>query len=426
VIYARSLGEIAAVKMMRISALVAEATEQGLPAALQPLAASVAAAEDPGEVLNSYLAERELPVVDGEQVVFLWRGEAEDVAIAGDMIGMRREEPMQRLAGTDLWWWGTELDRHARISYLFFVDYVPTTDPTHERTTQSTVLGPDMNWNRGESVQMSWFAMPEWPGLKSAATHVSAPEAQGRSETFELKVQPSAPDEGEPPEPIQVPIHVWLPPGYDEASDRYPVVYLEDSDALEVGEWPETLNRVVGRSVVPLILVVPEFPHMHGLDEALAEQIVPAVEARYRTLNDRDHRALVGMGGGGFGAAITTFANPDLFGVLGVQSFYALEAQMDMLRQALGEADASMLPLRIYFEWGRWDLISPHENMNMRHWSREAWNLLRARGWKPIGGEVWDSTDWASWRNRTGVMLEALFPMEGVQPNLAAWQTGTP
>ncbi len=43
-----------------------------------------------------------------------------------------------------------------------------------------------------------------------------------------------------------------------------------------------------------------------------------------------------------------------------------------------------------------------------------------------MGGEVWDSTDWASWRNRTGLMLEALFPMEGVEPNLAAWQTGTP
>ena len=84
------------------------------------------------------------------------------------------------------------------------------------------------------------------------------------------------------------------------------------------------------------------------------------------------------------------------------------------------------MPLRIYLEWGRWDLISPHENMNMRAWAREAWNLLRDRGWEPVGGEVWDSTDWASWRNRTGVMLGTLFPMEGVEPDLAAWQTDAP
>lgn len=163
---------------------------------------------------------------------------------------------------------------------------------------------------------------------------------------------------------------------------------------------------------------------MRGLDTALAEQIVPAIDAHYRTLTDRDHRALVGMGWGGFGAAVTSFANHELFGVLGVQSFYALEEPMAELRQALGEADASTLPMRIYLEWGRWDLNSPHENMNMRMWSRAAWDLLRERGWKPMGGEVWDSTDWASWRNRTGVMLEALFPMEGVEATLAVWQTG--
>ena len=43
-------------------------------------------------------------LIDGEEVVFLWHGEARDVAVAGDMIGMRREERMFRLEGTDLWW----------------------------------------------------------------------------------------------------------------------------------------------------------------------------------------------------------------------------------------------------------------------------------------------------------------------------------
>lgn len=424
VIYARSLGEIAAVKLVRVSELVAEGTGQGLPAALQPLAAGIAAADDPGKVLDEYLAERELPLVDGEQVVFLWRGEAEDVAIGGEMIGMRRDEPMHRLAGTDLWWWATELDRHARISYLFFVDYEPTTDPANERTTQSTVIGPDMNWNRGEPMQMSWFAMPEWPGLKyTDAPPAATGDPQGRSESFKLNVQPAAPDEGDKPEPVEVPVDVWLPPGYDEGSESYPVIYIGDTGPLEIGAWPDTLNRVVGRTVVPLILVVLDVPRMPGLDDALAEQIVPAIDARYRTLTDREHRALVGMGWSGIGAAVTTFSNPELFGILGVQSFYAVDEPMAEFRQAVGEANASTLPMRIYLEWGRWDLISPHENMNMRQWSRAAWDLLRERGWKPMGGEVWDSTDWGSWRNRTDVMLESLFPMEGVEVEMARWQT---
>ena len=87
---------------------------------------------------------------------------------------------------------------------------------------------------------------------------------------------------------------------------------------------------------------------------------------------------------------------------------------------------AETLPMRIYLEWGRWDLISPHEEMNMRASSRHAWELFRERGWSPLGGEVWDSTDWASWRNRTGTMLEALFPAAGEETggSLQSWATG--
>ena len=46
-------------------------------------------------------------------------------------------------------------------------------------------------------------------------------------------------------------------------------------------------------------------------------------------------------------------------------------------------------------------------------------------GFDPIGGEVWDSTDWASWRNRTAVLLEALFPArgDGTPAELARWVT---
>ena len=417
--YVRSLGEIARVNLTR------ELPEMLAGVEVPAILAEVASADDPAAAADRLLEGRELPLVDGEEVIFLWRGEAEDVAIGGDMIGMRREEAMHRLSGTDLWWWATELDPHARISYLFFVDYEPATDPSHDNTVTSTVLGRDMNWFRGgDPVETSWFSMPEWPGRADSA-RVAEAEGGGRLESFEVAVERPAPEEGgEIPEPVMVPVHVWLPPGYEDSGARYPVVYVHNSSAREPGGWPETLDRVVGTSVQPLIAVFPEVPRMPGMREAFTAKVVPAVDERYRTRTDRESRANIGQGWNGFGATALTFSNTDQFGVLGVQSFYALTAQMARLKGALGEATAETVPMRIYFEWGRWDLISPHEEMNMRASSRQAWQLLRERGWEPAGGEVWDSTDWASWGNRTGVMLEALFPMEGMESRLGEWLTG--
>ncbi len=432
-IYARSLGEIARVDLKRAPRPErVQVARQELPAPLKPLVARVARAEDPRKDVDRFLKGRDLPLVQGEEVVFIWRGEARDVAIAGDMIGMRREEPMQRLKGTDLWWWATPMDRRARVSYVFYVNDEPRVDPAHDQRTVSTVLGPDRNWNRGEPMPMSWFAMPGWPGWKHSAVLAAGADAArdgGRLESFSLTVQPPAREDGagaegaEAPEPVAVTLQVWLPPGYEQAEDRYPTLYLADENALEVGAWPATLDRVVGRSVAPLIVVFTGRQQIPDWNQVVVDQVVPAVDGRYRTRAGREHRALVGMGWGGLVAASTAFANTKAFGVLGVQSLYGLDSGMNWFRESLGEATAEDTPMRIYFEWGRWDLISPHENMNMRASARAVWDLLGERGYAPAGGEVWDSTDWASWRHRTHVLLQSLFPMPGAKSLSTAWTT---
>ena len=71
-------------------------------------------------------------------------------------------------------------------------------------------------------------------------------------------------------------------------------------------------------------------------------------------------------------------------------------------------------------------MISPHEGVDFRQSAKWAWDLLESKGYEPVGGEVWDSTDHSSWSQRTGVMLQALFPKEGAPSQLEAWQTGAP
>jgi S-formylglutathione hydrolase FrmB len=52
--------------------------------------------------------------------------------------------------------------------------------------------------------------------------------------------------------------------------------------------------------------------------------VVPFVDARYRTLAERDHRGVQGKSSGGFGAMISAMLRPDLFGGLATHAGDAL------------------------------------------------------------------------------------------------------
>ena len=420
-VYARSLGEIARVDLVRGGAATAPPTVD-LATALEPLAAEIGEGADAAAAVDRFLAGRELPWVDGERVLFLWRGEAEDVAVAGDMLGIRREEAMHRLAGTDLWWWETRLDRRARVHYLFFVDNEPTVDPSHWRRTRSTILGPDLNWQGDEILDMSWLAMPDWPGRRVPGrghlewVEVQLPDNSDAVDTDAVDTE----DAAVPPRRFPV----WLPPGYDaEATARYPVIYVHHPRALDAGRWTETLDRVVGRTVSPVIVVFLDEPPgnlfatmMRGSEHWL-EALVPAVDARFRTRPEAVARANVGMGFHAHAALNATFQNPGVFGRLGVQSFFGVDQEIREVTELVGELDAKAMPLRVYLEWGQWDIHSAHEAADVRHSGRWLHGFLSQRGWQVIGGEMPDSTDFSSWNSRTDLLLETLFPIDDEIPH---------
>ncbi len=60
------------------------------------------------------------PLLEGRDLVhFLYRGPADDMGIASDFIGERAEEPMHRVAGTDLFYYTARLEPNARFNNRF-------------------------------------------------------------------------------------------------------------------------------------------------------------------------------------------------------------------------------------------------------------------------------------------------------------------
>ena len=57
-----------------------------------------------------------------------------------------------------------------------------------------------------------------------------------------------------------------------------------------------------------------------GFQKTLLEDIIPMIDANYRTLADQQHRGMAGLSMGGMQTRFITLANPDVFSYVGIFS----------------------------------------------------------------------------------------------------------
>jgi hypothetical protein len=140
-------------------------------------------------------------------------------------------------------------------------------------------------------------------------------------------------------DPSVRPIWVYTPPGYDDSTDRWPTVYVIQGYTGNVAMWAnrmpyrqpfiETADAVFAAGEAPGCIVVyvdawtayggsqyVDSPGTGRYHSYLCDEVVAWVDARYRTIADRDSRAISGKSSGGFGAMITPMLRPDVFGAL--------------------------------------------------------------------------------------------------------------
>lgn len=144
-------------------------------------------------------------------------------------------------------------------------------------------------------------------------------------------------------DPAERPLWVYVPPGYDDSDTRYPTVYIIQGYTGHLSMWAnrspfrqpflETADAVFADGSVPGCVLVyvdawtryggSQFVDSPGTGQYhsyLCDEIVPWVDAHYRTIPDRESRAISGKSSGGFGAMITPMLRPDLFGSLATHS----------------------------------------------------------------------------------------------------------
>jgi hypothetical protein len=141
-------------------------------------------------------------------------------------------------------------------------------------------------------------------------------------------------------DPHERPLWVYVPPGYDEQPQmRYPAVYVIQGYTGHVVMWEsrmpyrrtfiEAADEVFASGEAPGCVVVyvdawtayggsqfVDSPGTGRYHSYLCDEVVPWVDAHYRTLAAPGSRAISGKSSGGFGAIISAMLRPDLFGAL--------------------------------------------------------------------------------------------------------------
>ena len=235
-------------------------------------------------------------------------------------------------------------------------------------------------------------------------------------------------------------VQVYLPPGYETESRRYPVVYLQDGqnifDPASVGmEWQvdETADALIqsGR-IEPLIVVavantgarrdeytptsielkLPDGSVSKGGGKSdlygrfLIEELKPFIDRTYRTRSEAASTAVGGSSLGGLVSVWLGLEHPDVFGnVLAVSPTVWWDNSVTLTKIA---ALPRKVPVRFWVD------IGTLEGENAISGARSLRDALVAKGWK-LGSDLeyleqeGGKHDEISWGSRVEGMLTFLF-----------------
>ena len=132
---------------------------------------------------------------------------------------------------------------------------------------------------------------------------------------------------------------VYTPAGYDSNRKKYPVLYLQHGMCEDETGWGKQgkVNNILDNMIAsgeckPMIVVMDHgncginFSELKGMSrdafgatfpDILIQDIIPFIDKEFRTLSDRDHRAMAGLSWGGHQTFETTLRHLDKFSYIG-------------------------------------------------------------------------------------------------------------
>jgi enterochelin esterase family protein len=352
--------------------------------------------------IDRFVEASDFPLVDGSDVTFVYRGQADAVNLRCWISGLDTAQPLQALAETDLWAATIELPKGSRIEYKFEV----TSNGARQLVLDplNDVIAHDP-FGANSVCQGFGYERPAWTLHNSEARVGKIEHQQLQSTVFR--------DTRE--------VQVYLPARY-RLNRRYPLLIVHDgADYLRFADLKIVLDNLITRLEIPPLIVAmiqsPDRLREYAGDDRhadfLSQELLPFMTATYPLSDEPAARAIMGASFGGVAALHAAWRYPDLYGRLLLQSgSYAFS---DIGRHQRGEVFDPVVRFmnefrerpgvpaeRIYMSCGIYESLI-YEN-------RSLLPRLQQQGIDVRFEEVRDAHNWENWRDRLRNGLSWIFP----------------
>ncbi len=344
---------------------------------------------------NRLKAEGQVPFRHRDSVAFLHFEQETDVSIAGDFNRWSSNAwPAARMGDTWMWIREATFPTDARLDYKFVTNGGMTwsLDPANPRS-QWGGFGPNSEL-RMPDYQPSRF-------VERVAGRANGSYSQNRA------IASSALG-------YTVNYRVYTPPGYEAGLSNLPVVYVTDGHEYaddRLGSMRIVLDNLIGESlIVPTIAVFIDprvgsdnrrgAQYIQNPDFAsfVADELVPEVDATFRTWSHRDGRAILGTSLGGLNSAYFGAVRPETFRNIAIQSpsFSGRSWIFDLYR------DEPVRDTRIHMTWGTINDVGPG--------AEQMASVMESKGYELATVTVNEGHSWGAWRALVDDAVVHFFP----------------
>jgi enterochelin esterase-like enzyme len=206
---------------------------------------------------------------------------------------------------------------------------------------------------------------------------------------------------------------VYTPPGYDaESRTRYPVLYLQHGAGESERGWTAQGranfildNLLAAKKAAPMIVVMDNGYATGGsFEDVVLKDLIPEIDRSYRTLADREHRAIAGLSMGGGQAMNIGLGNPTLFAWVGSFSGAGLGSRDLKMMYRGAFADAAAFQQKMKLLW-----LGCGTEDNLINGARALRDALKDAGIKSVWWEGAGLHEWQVWRKHLNEFAPLLF-----------------